>query len=62
MALNETNLNDSDFSGGDFTNIFITESKKNYVLIGLYIPVFLLALSANTLVIIVVFKYHYMRR
>lgn len=34
----------------------------NYTIIGLYIPVFLLALCANTLVIVVVLKYHYMRR
>ncbi|XP_058790911.1 RYamide receptor-like [Phymastichus coffea] len=36
-------------------------SKTNYLLIGLYVPVFVLAITANILVIIVVFKYQYMR-
>lgn len=45
----------------DFYNKFHGES-SNYVLIILYIPVMLLAVTANVLVIAVVFKYHYMRR
>ncbi|XP_051171663.1 RYamide receptor-like isoform X2 [Leptopilina boulardi] len=39
----------------DFNN------ETNYLLITLYVPVFVLAITANFLVIIVVFKYHYMR-
>lgn len=35
---------------------------RNYVVVILYIPVFLLALVANSLVIAVVIKYHYMRK
>lgn len=37
-------------------------SETNYLLIILYIPVMALAITANVLVIAVVFKYHYMRR
>lgn len=36
--------------------------EANYVLIILYVPVMILAVTANILVITVVFKYHYMRR
>ncbi|XP_043263422.1 QRFP-like peptide receptor isoform X1 [Colletes gigas] len=36
-------------------------SKTNYLLIVLYVPVMALAVTANVLVIAVVFKYHYMR-
>ncbi|XP_029048023.2 neuropeptide FF receptor 1-like [Osmia bicornis bicornis] len=36
-------------------------SETNYLLIILYVPVIALAVTANTLVIAVVFKYHYMR-
>ncbi|XP_016838610.1 orexin receptor type 1 isoform X1 [Nasonia vitripennis] len=36
-------------------------SETNYLLIGLYVPVIILAMTANILVIIVVFKYQYMR-
>ncbi|XP_024222587.1 orexin receptor type 1-like isoform X1 [Bombus impatiens] len=36
-------------------------SETNYLLIILYIPVMALAITANVLVIAVVFKYHYMR-
>lgn len=38
------------------------QSKTNYFLIILYVPVMALAVTANILVIAVVFKYHYMRR
>lgn len=34
----------------------------NYLLIGLYIPVIFIAMTANILVIVIVFKYQYMRR
>ncbi|CAK9830317.1 RYamide receptor [Anthophora retusa] len=37
-------------------------SETNYLLIILYVPVMALAVTANVLVIAVVFKYHYMRR
>lgn len=37
-------------------------SETNYLLIILYVPVMALAITANVLVIAVVFKYHYMRR
>lgn len=37
-------------------------SDTNYLLIILYVPVIALAVTANILVIAVVFKYHYMRR
>lgn len=37
-------------------------SETNYVLITLYVPVIVLAVTANILVIVVVLKYHYMRR
>ena len=40
----------------DFNN------ETNYLLITLYVPVIVLAVTANILVIVVVFKYHYMRR
>ena len=40
----------------DFNN------ETNYLLIILYVPVIVLAVAANILVIVVVFKYHYMRR
>ncbi|KAI4498640.1 hypothetical protein M0802_006346 [Mischocyttarus mexicanus] len=36
--------------------------QPNYLLITLYVPVIALAVTANALVIAVVFKYHYMRR
>ncbi|XP_033225803.1 orexin receptor type 1-like [Belonocnema kinseyi] len=39
----------------DFNN------ETNYLLITLYVPVIVLAVTANILVIVVVFKYHYMR-
>ncbi|KAJ8672508.1 hypothetical protein QAD02_003767 [Eretmocerus hayati] len=39
----------------DFNN------QTNYLLIALYVPVIVLAMAANLMVIIVVFKYHYMR-
>lgn len=35
---------------------------KDYTIIGLYVPVFLAAVIANTVVILVVFKGQYMRR
>lgn len=35
---------------------------KNYYIICLYVPVIILALTANTLVILVVVKYNFMRR
>lgn len=35
---------------------------KNYTIITLYIPVIVMALTANTLVILVVIKYNFMRR
>lgn len=35
--------------------------ETNYLLIGLYVPVMAVAVTANVLVIAVVFKYHYMR-
>ena len=37
-------------------------NQRNYVLIGLYVPVFIFALVANILVIFIIFKYRYMRR
>lgn len=37
-------------------------NQPNYLLITLYVPVIALAVTANALVIAVVFKYHYMRR
>lgn len=37
-------------------------SETNYLLIVLYVPVMAIAVTANVLVIAVVFKYHYMRR
>lgn len=37
-------------------------SETNYLLIGMYVPVIVTAMAANILVIIVIFKYHYMRR
>lgn len=43
----------------DFYNKF--NSETNYLLIILYVPVIVLAVTANILVIAVVFKYHYMR-
>ncbi|XP_015602063.1 orexin receptor type 1 isoform X2 [Cephus cinctus] len=36
-------------------------NETNYLLITLYVPVIVLAVTANILVIVVVFKYHYMR-
>lgn len=36
--------------------------ETNYLLIVLYVPVMVVAVTANVLVIAVVFKYHYMRR
>lgn len=36
--------------------------ETNYLLIILYVPVIAIAVTANILVIAVVFKYHYMRR
>lgn len=36
--------------------------ESNYLLIILYVPVIAIAVTANILVIAVVFKYHYMRR
>lgn len=36
--------------------------ETNYLLIILYVPVIVVAVTANVLVIAVVFKYHYMRR
>lgn len=44
----------------DFYEKFNGET--NYLLIILYVPVMALAVTANILVITVVFKYHYMRR
>jgi len=44
----------------DFYNRFSGET--NYLLIILYLPIMALAVTANVLVITVVFKYHYMRR
>lgn len=44
----------------DFYEKFNGET--NYLLIILYLPVMALAVTANILVITVVFKYHYMRR
>jgi len=44
----------------DFYEKFNGET--NYLLIILYVPVMALAITANILVIAVVFKYHYMRR
>lgn len=38
------------------------QGKTNYLLIVLYVFVMALAVTANILVIAVVFKYHYMRR
>lgn len=35
---------------------------KNYSIIVLYVPVILMAITANTLVILVVVKYNFMRR
>ncbi|XP_043474587.1 orexin receptor type 2-like isoform X2 [Leptopilina heterotoma] len=36
-------------------------NQTNYLLITVYVPVIVLAIAANILVIVVVFKYHYMR-
>jgi len=44
----------------NFYNKFSGET--NYLLIVLYLPIMALAVTANVLVITVVFKYHYMRR
>lgn len=38
------------------------DGDTNYLLIILYVPVIAIAVTANILVIAVVFKYHYMRR
>jgi hypothetical protein len=35
---------------------------RSIMLIGLYVPLFLVAAIANSVVIVVVIKYHYMRR
>ncbi|XP_022910036.1 orexin receptor type 2-like [Onthophagus taurus] len=53
-SINMSNYNDEE----DPWDVFYD---KNYTVIGLYIPVFLLALVSNGLVIAVVVKYHYMR-
>lgn len=53
-------------NSSDLEDIGLLENEfiiDNYgIVIGLYIPVFCVAFFANILVIIVVIKYHYMRK
>ncbi|XP_046471234.1 RYamide receptor-like isoform X1 [Neodiprion pinetum] len=55
LKMDEVNAILSDF----YNNL---NSETNYLLITLYVPVIVLAVTANILVIVVVLKYHYMRR
>lgn len=57
--MNDNNTSDLSFMSEDIIEHF---HDRNYVVIVLYVPVFLLALIANSLVIAVVIKYHYMRK
>ncbi|XP_046739072.1 RYamide receptor-like [Diprion similis] len=54
LKMEEVNAILSDF----YNNL---NSETNYLLITLYVPVIVLAVTANILVIVVVLKYHYMR-
>lgn len=62
---NSTSVN-GDFNHSDFNLhpdvVYQHFLNNNYVVMSLYVPVILLALAANTLVILVVVKYNFMRR
>ena len=67
-SYNDTMVPSNESFGEDITGDILwyfydkLHSKTNYFLIILYVPVMALAVTANILVIAVVFKYHYMRR
>lgn len=59
MMENETQNMSLSLTSAEVYKMFLVE---NYSIILLYIPVILLAITANTLVILVVVKYNFMRR
>lgn len=55
-------MNQTNFTEWTVEDILRTLRVDNFVVIGLYVPVFIVALLANVLVIWVVIKDQYMRR
>lgn len=61
--LNDTHEHVIDQLISDFSDAQLRYRQPRHIaLIACYVPLFLLAAAANVLIIIVVFKYHYMRR